>query len=193
MSCATNANTLTDWRVGLLLVASLGGVVACKSTFEFTGPDPVEIGSFTATVVGEDLNVNLSGNAVFGIQETGPVNEWVVFLWNGQVPGTSFNVVRMFRENLDQPGPDGYSIYSVEDGSPTIDDFLAAYAFSGTAASGAFLSISGNLTITTSTPEEVTGTFEFIGILDPGSFGLTTDSVTVSGSFTAEAGLIPVL
>lgn len=176
-----------------LLVIGLGmGVASCSSIETVGGPPPEDMGSYTASVVGDDINANISGNAIFGLQENNlGGSEWVVFMWTGVINSNAFDVITIFRENLEIPAPGTYEIHDVEQGAAGIDDFLAGYVFAGSTAFAAFLSTSGTITITSSSDEEVRGTFEFTGALDDASFGVTAETATLSGSFTAVPGIIP--
>ncbi len=169
------------------------GLAACSSIEVTTPPPPEDQGSYNAVVSGGDLNVSLTGNAIFGVQTNlDGINEFVLFLSTGQVPSSTFDVITMFREETTLPEPDTYTIYDTEQGAPLPEDFLAAYVFSDQTSFGAFLTGSGTLTIQASSDEEITGTFEFVGVLDENSaLGVFTDSVSVSGSFEAVPGIIP--
>ena len=174
------------------MAGSALGIAGCSSIETVGGPAPGNSGSYSASVSGDDINANISGNAIFGLQENNlGGTEWVVFMWTGVINSNAFDVITIFRENIDLPAPGTYQIGDVEQGAPSVDDFLGGYVFAGSTAFGAFLSTSGTITITASSSEEVTGTFEFTGTLDESSFGVTAPTATLSGSFTAVPGIIP--
>ncbi len=180
----------SSWT-GAVSIALVMGFAACASIETTIAPLPPNQGSYSASIVGGDLGANLTGNAMFGYQtNSSGITEFVIFLWSGNVPGTNFDIVTLFRENLDLPLPGTYVIENA-DGGGQQEGFLAAYVFSGATAFGAFLSVSGTLTIAVSSTDSIEGTFDFAGSLDPASIGVNTDSVTVSGSFTAVPGQIP--
>ncbi len=176
------------WSSGLTLLAFLGLQGACSGPDE-NGISPSDQGYHEVQVSGDNIGINLSGNAIFGVQPNS--EEWVVFMWRGDIYGLSFNVTTVFRENSARPEPGTYTIYDTEDGTPTANDFLAAYVFAQTASIGAFNSVSGTLTITASSDAEVTGTFQFDAVLDPSSVNVTAPTAAVSGSFRAVPGEIP--
>jgi len=172
----------------MMVLGLLGLQAACSESNE-NGTTPPDMGYHEASVSGDNIGMTISGNAIFGVQQNS--DEWVVFLWRGDIYGQSFNVTMLFRENAARPEPGTYTIFDTEEGAPTADDFLAAYLFAQTSSFGAFNSVSGTFTITASSSEEVTGTFQFDAVLDPSSLNVTAQTAAVSGSFRAVPGNIP--
>jgi hypothetical protein len=173
-------------RVPLVVV-----LTACSSVEQTITP-PEGVGSCSASVIGEGISSEISGNAIFGQQTNSEgMTELVIFLWEGNYYETSFDIITMFRTNLRIPDPGTYEIQDVREGADSHDNFLAGWVFSTPTAFAAFLSVSGTLTITSSSEERISGNFEFSGVLRDTSYGVSTESVTVSGSFTAWPGEIP--
>ncbi len=178
--------------IGLAASISLTVMFVACSSSEGTFIPPLGQGSCAASVVGEGISENVAGSAVFGYQ-TGAegLTQWVFFLWDGNYYGDSFDIITLFRTNLTIPAPGTYEIQDASEDPETENDFLAGWVFSSPSAFATFLSVTGTITITSSSDEQVSGTFEFSGAQREGAFGVTADSVMVSGSFTAVPGDVP--
>ena len=180
------------WSVRAATVVTAMGLLACGETT--SDPVPEDRGFYNAQVSGEGIGATISGNAVFGtVENTSGVIEWTLFLWRGDhfTIFNQFNVITLFRENLDRPEPGTYALNDVASDSLTADDFVAAYALSFAAAYGVFFTGSGTLTVETSTAEEISGSFQLTGVLDESlSIDIVAPTATVTGTFRAVPGTI---
>ncbi len=186
-------STVRRWGVGAATVAMTLGPLACGETTSEPGPE--DRGTFNAQVSGEGIGATISGNAVFGTAVNSGVTEWTLFLWRGDAFTifNQFNIISMFRENLERPEAGSYALNDVASGTVTADDFVAAYALSFGAAYGVFFTGSGTLTVETSTAEEITGSFQLSGALDESrSLDIAAPTATVTGTFRAVPGPILV-
>jgi hypothetical protein len=170
------------------------GLLACGETTSEPDPEPEDRGFYNAQVSGDGIGATISGSAVFGTAvNTSGVTEWTLFLWKGDAFTifNQFNVITMFRENLDRPPPGSYVLNDVASDSLTADDFVAAYAVSFGAAYGVFFTGSGTLTVETSTAVEITGSFQLTGALDESrSIDIVAPTAQVTGTFRAVPGTI---
>ena len=161
------------WRgVGLSVVLTLA---ACGGDDDPVGPGPDEF-TFRLDVTGA-LNEVATGPAFFGSDtdpEVGPI--WVLLL--GEEAGR--HVVVAGRPGATRPA---VGTYALGDGSePTTDWTLAHIVADGEELVEMFLADSGAVTVTTSSDTMVRGSLAFRAL---GQFGETSDTVRVTGTFTA--------
>ena len=167
-----------------LTVMAVAMVAACGGNTTEPGPQ----GSFQASVTG-DLTLSLSGTAVFGLQEGGG---FVIAMEQGNVGGSSAELVMIGRDSPDRPAPGTYEIVSGTCTTCTSEDFSGLYLHQITALDlGFYLSLSGTLTIDTSTGDRVTGSFSFTGTSFILSGDVTAEDVALEGTFSAVPGTIP--
>ena len=182
-------------RVGVLL--AIVGQIACGETETTTEPIPEDKGDLTLLVSGDDISHTLNGKAMFGTSRgSSGHDEWVLFLWRGDrlYYSNQFDILELFRANLDRPEPGTYTMAAFSDGAPADEEFVGTYVFSFAISYGVFHVESGTLTIETSSDQEISGSFEMTAVLDAGnSSEVSADTATVSGTFRAVPGVIPVL
>ena len=170
-------------RLGLSIVVAVM-VAACGGDTTAPGAQ----GSFQASVSG-DLALSLSGAAVFGLQQGGG---FVIAMEQGNVGGSSAELVMVGRDSPQRPGPGTYDIVSGSCTTCTAEDFSALYLHQLTALDlGFYLSVSGSFTIDTSTDERVTGSFNFTATDFILSGDVTASDLTLQGTFSAVPGTIP--
>lgn len=163
---------------------------ACGDPDDGTGPTPEDHGSFTATIREEGANTQIGGNAVFttSTDNSGGIH-FAIFLWRGNIAGTSYDIVTLYRDNLDAPAAGTYTIFDAAAAAPTEDDFRAEYSYAGSAIFATYLSVSGVFTVEAATAEEIRGSFTFGADLDESvSVGAPNASLEVTGSFRAVPG-----
>jgi len=167
-----------------LTVIAVATVAAC-------GGDPAEPGpqgSFQASVTG-DLSLSLSGGAVFGHQEGGG---FVIAMEQGNVGGSSAELVMIGRDSPVQPAAGTYEMVSGTCLDCTPEDFSGLYLHQITVLDlGLYVSVSGTLSIDTSTAERVTGSFSFTATSFILSGDVTAEDLALEGTFSAVPGTIP--
>ena len=155
-----------------------------------TGPDNP---GFDATISG-DLELSITGDAIFGVSSQGGVDRWMIFLSDGFLTDTVFDAIAIGREA--SGSPIGLGTHSIQEAGGVLDpdEISALYMLQRSDVSlGIFRSLSGTLAITDVSDEQVTGEFSFsaVVLLEPGGAMAEAASLNVSGSFTAEPGAIP--
>jgi len=155
-------------------------LTACGSD-DATGPGS---GSFTATVSG-DVNASLSGNAVFGVGlYIGSDSGWSIWLLEGSF-FSDYDFITIDRSSSAAPGVGAFTIIGRSGAGP--DDFVAKFEHALEEGSNieitGYTSVSGSLTITSATADQIEGSFSFTGS-GPGP----GQTVTVQGSFSAKPG-----
>jgi len=169
-----------------IIVAVCALLVACDGT----GPAD---SFFTVTITG-DTTFSFEGEALYGISSTSGHDQWVFFLNRGLFGGLDFDAIMIGRN--ESVTPIGVGLHQIEDATsdPTDgEDIETAYIISRPDGSiGSFLSVSGTLTISNATGEQIQGDFSFSAefALAVGSFG-EVRNLTIAGSFTAIPGNIP--
>ena len=177
-----NALGITVAIVAGMLLAGCGGS---------TGP---EEGTFSVTISG-DTSFSLEGEALFGVSTTQGRDHWVIFLSRGLFGGLDFDAVAIGRNH--SATPIGVSVHQIEDAtsdSAAGEDIEAVYTLrrSDDGSMGSYASVSGTLTISSATGEQVQGDFSFTAdfVYSVGAFGGIRE-LTLTGSFTAIPGNIP--
>jgi len=172
--------------VGLAVCAVAAAVAACGGETSA----PPDQGSFQATVSG-DLSLNLSGTAVFGTQ--GPDFEgFGIALVSGVVGQNNSDYILMARDNTARPAAGEYEIVDVNCTGCTADDFSAVYLHQLTLFDiGVYTSLSGTLTIESSSAEQMTGSFTLTATAFVISGDVTAEDVSLQGTFRAVPGAIP--
>lgn len=163
-------------RPRLAVLASLALVgAACGSSSSPTDPLP-DAGRFTATVTGA-VSAQFTGTAASFGTASSPAAWAVQMTADDRSGGVSFS-----EEGAPRPTPGTYSLASaLEHGGNAPDAAFTGVVGVASAAAG-FGSISGTLTITSSSPTSVSGEFTFVAV-DPED---ESRQVTVTGSFTSE-------
>lgn len=156
-----------------------------------TGPGEA---GFTATVSG-DMQLELSGEAIFGVSTEGGVDRWMIFLNEGAFLGLDYDMIGFIREGSVTPiGVGTHTLVDAAGDALDDEDIGGVYWFGRhTGSLGVFTSDEGNLTITSASADWIEGTFSFSGTLDLG-YGpdiVDVTDVTVTGNFSAEPGTIP--
>ena len=173
------------WRMRLAVLVPLGFALACGDG----GTGPVVEGSFSGTITG-DLELTLTGTAVFGVATVSGNDGFVIALQRGSVSQLDVDLILLGRFNTERPGEGTYDIIESGCANCSGDDFDGGYVFQyPTGGSGIFVSESGQPTITKSTADTVAGNCSFTAhdLTDAGS------QITISSSFTAVAGVIPAV
>ena len=137
--------------------------IAAASLLAFgCGESGPEEGNFEATISG-DMEVSISGNAIFGVSSEGGVERWMIFLLNGVFLGFDYDMIGFSREASATPIPVGtHTIVDAAADSLDDEDIGSAYMMERHNGSlGVYSSVSGTLTITSASAEEVTGNFSF--------------------------------
>jgi hypothetical protein len=156
-----------------------------------TGPGDA---GFTATI-GGDLDLSVSGDAIFGVASEGGVDRWMIFLTDGVFLGLDYDMIAISREASGAPIAVGtHTILDAASDALEADDIVGAYMIGrhdGTL--GVFSSVSGTLTVTSASSERVVGSFDFSATMQIAVGPQVRDArnLTLTGSFTAEAGTIP--
>ena len=182
--------------VRMMVVLAIAGQIACSETEVTTEPVPDDKGDLTLLITGDDISHTITGKAVGTAIGSGGHTEWVLFLWRGDLLYYTyqFDVLDLFRSNLDRPEPGTYTMAAHSEGEPADEVFAGRYVFSFVISYGVFHIETGTLTIDTSSEEEIAGSFEMMALLDEGiSSEVRADTAFVSGTFRAVPGVIPVL
>jgi hypothetical protein len=169
----------------LTVLGLVGLVLACSESS--TAP-PVE-GSFSGSVTG-DLQLTLSGTAIFGTASVGGNDGFVIAFQRGSVSSFDLDLILLGRFNAQRPGVGTYNIVESGCSNCSDDDFDGGYVLQrpdGT--SNIFISEAGQLTVTKSTADTVAGNCSFT------AHDLTDASsqITITASFTAVAGEVPTV
>jgi len=172
-------------RCGWLVLGLVGLILGCSESS--TAP-PVE-GSFSGSITG-DLELTLSGTAVFGVATVGGNDGFVIALERGSVSAFDLDLILLGRFNAQRPGVGTYDIIESGCANCSDDDFDGGYVLQrpdGT--SDIYISEAGLLTITKSTADTVAGDCSFT------AHDLTNDTVeiTISATFTAVLGEVPTV
>jgi hypothetical protein len=177
----------------MILLAAVGLVAPACGGDDTTGPNGNGSGipgTFQASVTG-DLTLSFSGGAVFGTLSDGGTTDFAIGMVHGVLGQENSDAIYIGRDNNAAPGTGTYPIHPGNCGTCTADDFSGAYVYQATAAQlGAFVSDTGEFTITSASADTLRGTFDFSASLFLG-VGITADSVRLEGSFTAVAGQVP--
>lgn len=177
----------------LATVLAAVGLMACGSDDGGTGlgPDDDDVGgSFSATISG-DVNADISGFAVQGQTTVDPDTGdqgWAAFLGRGEDQGDAADAVFFVRLGA-RPAQGTYALEDIADGTGVetgeFAGFVALGLGSQTVQFSGF-SLSGTLTITSSSPDRVAGTFDFQASgFDPTQNPPAEQVVSVSGTFDA--------
>jgi hypothetical protein len=170
----------------LALPAAVAAVAACSGS----STDPPDQGSFQATVSG-DLSLSLTGTAQFGT-EGQDFEGFGIALVSGQVGQNNSDFVMIARDNTTRPAAGEYEIVDVNCTDCTADDFSGIYLHQVTLFDlGLYVSVSGTLTIETSTAEQMTGSFSLTVTEFILSGDVTAEDLSLQGSFRAVPGTIP--
>ncbi|MFC1639876.1 hypothetical protein ACFL3B_03825 [Gemmatimonadota bacterium] len=173
-----------------LVVAVALAVGGCKDS---TGPSDA---NFTATITG-DLELELEGEAIFGVTTSGGIDRWMIFLTAGQfMVDPDWDMIGISREASGTSiGVGTHTIVDAADDDLEAEDVAAAYMLGrhNGGSLGVFGSVSGTLTITAATSNVVTGNFSFSATMHAavGDDARDLRDLMVTGSFTAEPGTIP--
>lgn len=140
-----------------------------------------DVGNVSVTLSG-GVDGSFSGNAFFVIDEDDEV-DFAIGLFSGAITNPNAGEIVVLGRDGDRPGPGTYTI----DAEASEANFFGAYVENlGNFASATLVSAqSGTLEITSSSSDEVSGTFSFTGQAFTGS-GTQLGETTVSGQFTAE-------
>jgi len=159
------------------------------------GSGPAE-NSFVVTITG-DTTLTFEGEASFGVSTTNGRDHWVLFLGRGVFGGVDFDAVAIGRNN--SATPIGVGVHTIEDATredPDGEDIEAVYALarSHDQSIASYASVSGTLTISSATADQIQGEFSFSSkfILAVASFA-GVENLTITGSFTATPGAIPTV
>jgi hypothetical protein len=163
-------------------------VVSCGDS---TGP---ESGEFSVTI-GGDTSFTVEGEAVFGLSAAGVPDHWVIFLKRDVFGGPDFDAVAIGRHG--SATPIGVGTHTIADASAETtgpEDIDAVFVLRRTVeeTEGLYGSVSGSLTITSSSEDQLLGEFNFSAksVYADGAFAGITD-LTLQGSFTAVRGNVP--
>lgn len=153
-----------------------------------TGPDAA---SFQATVTG-DLNLTLSGTAVFGVDTTQGQAGFVIALMRGTPGSDDSDIIVIGRDNTATPGVGTHAIVSGRCTTCSDDDFAALFAHQETIADfGLFLSEAGSFTLESVNADRMQGSFSFTASVFLSSGNVTADTLMLRGTFTAQQGQVP--
>lgn len=172
------------------LRSMLGAVLCLAATTCGSGSSPMATG-------GDDCQGFTSGNGEFELVVTGPkpAEECGHAVsaedpsgpgWGVQLQSTSnISQINFWTEFNGRPGPGTYAIvdFVATDGSPASGNFVMFSIFDQETVGEALTSVTGTLTILTSSADEVTGAFEISA--RAGTLAGSAADYNVSGSFTA--------
>lgn len=168
--------------------------IACMLAIGCSDSTEPDDAGFEATISG-DMELSVSGDAIFGVTGEGGVDRWMIFLLNGTFLGLDYDMIGIGRDASGTPIPVGtYSILDAASDALEGDDVTAVYMMerhNGTL--GVFSSVSGTLTITSANADRVAGSFNFSATMQiaVGPDVREVRDLTFTGSFTAYAGEIP--
>jgi hypothetical protein len=119
----------------------------------------------------------------------------MIFMLNGVFLGSDFDMIGFGREGSGTPIPVGtHTVLDATSNTLNDEDVTAAYMAGRSDNSlGVFGSVSGTLTITSSSSDRVEGSFNFSAtmLLGGGDAMLGVEDLNISGTFVAGPGTIP--
>ena len=153
-----------------ILGLALVGALALSGCGDDDGRSTGTLGSFNGNITG-DITATLEGNAIFSVDQTDDL--WELALVNAPVASPPFTLA-LARIGFAALPPNGTYNVGLASGNITGSLYVLApdkfYYLTG-----------GSLTVTASSEDAVTGTFNFTA-LDEDDVG----TITITGSFTAE-------
>ncbi|MDX1674129.1 MAG: hypothetical protein R3314_04925 [Longimicrobiales bacterium] len=171
----------------LVPVLALMAMTACDGT---TTTEEDRLGTFNMTISG-DISATLEGDAVWGETTDPDTNETVWLLWMATPEEATDDYFLWIARMGSRPGSGSYAIQNIQTESFDPGEIGAFLSGTPSGTSISMLSISGTLTVSSSSGDNMTGTFSID--LDGQIFSnnQATDAVaTVTGSFDAPNGVV---
>jgi hypothetical protein len=183
----------------LLSLVLLFSFAACDSA-EDDGPGNVDNGEFSADF-GGDLDGSFGGNAFFSVVENPDIpgeRGFLLFLTDAELTGADaqYGEYIFFARLGDRPGEGSYALADITDDTDVDTEGMTYgiyYNLTGQTAAAFLGSESGSLNITSSSEDQVSGSFNFEAAGFDSSTGQPITG-TLSGSFearNANSNLVP--
>jgi hypothetical protein len=190
----------SEVRLAVLLILLSNVILGCSD--DSTGPGGAALGEVTLTVSG-DVQAERSGQADFSELEASGIYSWSLDFHDFGPQTFSLTFGLIAHEEIPQPGTGTYEIGFepanpfVEQGEPVFSgiythienqDFANAVEFETGILCADEFPRGGELTITSSSSDEIIGTFQFTAVaadFDDSGNCINNGAISITGAFTA--------